>query len=185
MPEVHFNQAVDYFLEDDLESAKIELEQALQLDPFLVDAHVLSCRIGQREGDYEEALSACRRAIDIAPDYPDLHYHLALTCRALDDLEQARAELERALELRPEYGAVLLELAGVALDLGQIERAEQCLEDYAACAEPDAQHAFLLGRCYEEQGQAKRAREQYEKAAQDVQWEEEARSRLACLDVAL
>ena len=185
MPEVHFNQAVDYFLDDELEPAKIELEQALQLDPFLIDAHVLSCRIGQVEGDYEGAFEACHRAIEIAPDYPDLHYHLALTCCALDDLEQARAELERAVELRPEYGVALLELARVSLELGQLKRAEQCLEDYAAYAHPSAQYAFLLGRCYEEQGQDERARQQYEKAARDAQWEEEARSRLACLDVDL
>lgn len=183
MSEVHFNQAVDYFLGDELESAKVELEQALRLDPFLIDAYVLSCRIGQVEGDYEKAFEACRRAIEIAPDYPDLHYHLALTCCALDDFERARDELERAVQLRPEYSAALLELAQVALELGQLDRAQECLEDYVACGNPSARYDFLLGRCYEEQGRPESARRQYEKAARDPEWAEEARSRLACLDV--
>lgn len=181
MPEIHFNQAVEYFINNDLDSARVELEQTLRLDPFLVDAYILSCEIARREGDFEQARKACLQAIRFAPEYPDLHYHLACACREMGELKEACRELEHALELKPDYGRAMLELADVALELDHLQLAEECLNEYARRGESCSRMEYLLGMLYEGKGQYERAREKYEIAMTDPRWLEAANSRLSAL----
>jgi len=181
MPEMHFNQAIEYSLQEDLESAKVELDQALKLDPYHIDAYILSCQIARIEGDHEKALEACQKAIEIAPEYPDLHYHLALTCLELGEAEQAREELEHTLRLQPEYDQALLELAELAIETEDFERAEQCLKDYTDSGSSEARYNYLMGLLFEEQGKYHEASIYYQHVRDDSRWASAARERLVIL----
>ncbi len=183
MGQMHYNQAVELFLQENFEEARIELEQALRIDPYLVDAHMLLAKIAWLEGNFEEARHASQRAVRIAPDYPDLHFHLALTSRALGMLDKARKELQRALELQPEYTQALLELADVAIEMDDFPKAEQALQDYSICGQSaHPRYDFLLGRLHEKQGQFAKARTYYCGIADDSLWGTEAKRRLEFLE---
>jgi Flp pilus assembly protein TadD len=181
MPDVHFNQAVEYFLQEDNESARIECRQALKLDPYMIDAHVLLCRIAYLENDREEAMRACQDAIQITPNYPDLHYFMALTCRQLEMMEKARTELEHALELHPEYGEALLELADLSLEMEDLDRAGKCLDEFVALELHNPRYDFLLARLSGEKGDIQQAKEKIQKIPKDSPWAEEGQEYLKTL----
>lgn len=165
MQEVHFNQAVELFVQEELEQARIELDQALKLDPYFLDAQMLLCRILQMEGENEEALQVCHRAIKIAPDYPDLHYYLALTCRSMDDYKRARKEFEKALELKPGYREAVYELADTCILMEDFHKAERSVQEYASMDGDPVRVQFLWGKLKESQGRYSEACEHYQNIA--------------------
>ena len=181
MADKHFNQALELFLNEDLEEAMVEVRQALRLDPYLIDAHVLACRIAQTQGDFDAARKACHDAVQIAPDYPDLHFQLALTSRKLGDLNCARRELEKAVEIFPDYGPARLELVDLYLEMEDLHRAGECLQDYASSGDHIPRYDYLMGCLHEARQENDKAREYFQKIPPHTEWSQASRERLESL----
>ena len=80
--------------------AAAHAEQALRLDPHLVEALLLAAKVELRSGNPQQAVSFLQRAIQEAPRVETSHYLLAQAYRQVGDLRQADLELKAFRALR-------------------------------------------------------------------------------------
>ena len=79
------------------------LQNAIALDPDLVDAHYNLGYAYVEQGAYDQAIPHLKRAIAIAPNFKRAHYNLARAYRELDNLEAATYAVTETLRLDPNY----------------------------------------------------------------------------------
>lgn len=79
------------------------LQNAIALDPDLVDAHYNLGYAYVEQGAYDQAIPHLKRAIAIAPNFKRAHYNLARAYRELDNLEAATHAVTETLRLDPNY----------------------------------------------------------------------------------
>ncbi len=78
-----------------------DLEQALELDPQLLEVHKqLAARLYEA-GDMRGCLEHCEHSLQLAPRDAEAHVLAALAAAGLHEPARARAHLERALAIRP------------------------------------------------------------------------------------
>lgn len=102
----------------ELEAARAQLDEALELRPDFARAHAARGRLLEVEGDGSGALEAYRRAVALVPDVPEPWYHLArlelgsiprgvrfsLGPELQARVEEIRRLLREALARKPDYG---------------------------------------------------------------------------------
>jgi adenylate cyclase len=92
-----------------LDSILANSRKALEIDPYLAEAHAsrgLALSVSQR---YQEAEQEFERAIASSPNLFEAHYFYARTCYAQGKLEQAADHYERAAETKPDdYQSTIL-----------------------------------------------------------------------------
>ncbi|MBN2561818.1 MAG: tetratricopeptide repeat protein [Phycisphaerae bacterium] len=96
------------------ESAIMEADRAVEINPRYVRALIQLGRLHAQTDRSAEAIDRLRAAIDSGGDYPDVHLMLGELYSAGGEPEQARTEYRRALELNADYSraqSALKELA--------------------------------------------------------------------------
>ncbi|MBL8208345.1 MAG: tetratricopeptide repeat protein [Blastocatellia bacterium] len=78
-------------------------EQALALNPGLVQAHINLISLFGRVGKFKQAEEHYRAAFDINPDLPDLHYNFGVLHVAQERFAEAAAAFRQCLQLNPYY----------------------------------------------------------------------------------
>ncbi len=137
--------------------ARLELKNALQIDPKIAEAHYLLGRIAEREKDWRRTYAEYKAAVDLDPGLRDARLRLGrlslLAGRPAEALEMAEA----LLASRPDDpdARVLKAMVHARQDkLDQaIETARKVLEDRPG--QSDA--AILLGTLYQRQGKTAEA----------------------------
>ena len=84
-----------------LTNALTAAQKALELDPELVDAHLLLAEIRQKQYQWTEAESEYKRAIELGPNSPETHFDYAFLLSLQGRVDEAMAGLKRASELDP------------------------------------------------------------------------------------
>jgi tetratricopeptide (TPR) repeat protein len=75
---VHLNLALLHYGEEDYESARLQLDEAIRMSPLNAPAHNLDGSLLRRKGRFKEAQRAYAKAIKIDPDYAPAHYNIAV-----------------------------------------------------------------------------------------------------------
>lgn len=129
-----------------LDESIAEHEQALELNPWLVQAHINLISLYGRTRQLEKAEKHYRVALTINPDLPDLHYNYGVLQVGQERPREAAQAFQRCLQLNPYYAeahhnyAVLIEAEGKLDEAAQHYR--KALEN-----KPGYRSAhFLLGR---------------------------------------
>ena len=86
----------------DFAGAKIALQKALALNPYLASASLELAIIAQTEGRFQESVPLLIRALKANPGLSDAHYRLALAYRKLGEPDQAKKELDLFAKLKSE-----------------------------------------------------------------------------------
>src|SRR5262249_51471325 len=95
-----------------------EHEQALEINPWLVQAHINLISLYGRPGQIEKAAQAYRAAIAINPDLPDSHYNYGVLLVGRERYKEAAQAFQQCLQLNPYYAeahhnyAVIIEREG-------------------------------------------------------------------------
>lgn len=97
------------------ETARSDLERALQADPANVAAHVQLAALLAKRGLRAEGLPHLRRAVELEPARAAAWFQLGELLNRLDDLAGARAAFERCIELEATHARALYGL-GIVLD---------------------------------------------------------------------
>lgn len=108
-----------------VEPAERSCNQALLLNPGLVEVHVALGNLYRHRGEYEEAEREYQRAIVMNPKLETAYYGLAKTYEAQDRLDEAEGLLKYAVDLEPGYWGTHLALGNYYLDFGQPAEAIQ------------------------------------------------------------
>ena len=83
----------------DTSSAMLDLTKAIEVDPFLVDAHVFRARLSARDDNIESAIVDMGSAISLRPRSDVLYMERAQMYLAVGDVGGAIADLEEVLSL--------------------------------------------------------------------------------------
>lgn len=95
-----------------------EHERALEINPWLVQAHINLISLYGRVGQVEKAEKAYRAAIGINPDLADSYYNYGVLVFGQDRFKEAAQAFQQCLQLNPYYAeahhnyAVLIEREG-------------------------------------------------------------------------
>lgn len=108
-----------------VEPAERSCNQALILNPGLVEVHVALGNLYRHRGKNEEAEREYHRAIVMNPKLETAYYGLAMVYEAQNRLKEAEDLLKYAVDLEPGYWGTHLALGNYYLDFGQPARAIQ------------------------------------------------------------
>jgi Flp pilus assembly protein TadD len=158
--------ALTALAEGDVERARIELDEAIALDPGAPTPRVLLAVILDRLDDHEAAQEMYRAANALRPEDWVILNNLGVSYLLSNDPESAEAALQKAATLRPGDAALRNNLG---LALGLIGRPDEAFEQFTRAAGRDQAHNNL-GWVYYLQGEYALALEQFE-AALDVKGE--------------
>jgi TolB-like protein/cytochrome c-type biogenesis protein CcmH/NrfG len=144
-------QAGDIDREEGLERARAAAEKALELDPYLADAHVRMGQAHARAREPDESFRSYERALELEPDSVLALGVMGLTLRNRGRIEEAIPLLQRSVKLDP-LGAIWPgNLATLLIQAGRYDEAENALArtrelNPAAVIEPELALIALL-RC--------------------------------------
>lgn len=143
-PQEHIAKANDYFVSGELQSASIELANALQQEPDNVDARWLLARVSLAQGDAARAERDARRAMEQGIAQGEARLLLVRAILLQGDADRAIAE---ATSLPPDLPAaqraVLLGLRSQAHVLkGDLDDAQFMIDD-ALSLDPDCVEALV------------------------------------------
>lgn len=188
-PQDHITQydiGLVYYYRERYDQAIPHFEKAVQLKPDFAPAINGLGNAYSAKGDWDKAIEAYQKIIE------DVFYgtpHFALSNMALayhqkGDYARAEKNFLEALKLSPDFVNALGGLAATYMAQGRYEEAVQKL-DRAVRKEPKlAQLRFELGKAYRGIGDAGKAREEFQRAAQlapDTPLSEEAQRELKTL----
>jgi type IV pilus assembly protein PilF len=145
--DINLQLGVGYLRQNDLQSARIKLEKAVELNPDLVMAQTVLGLVYERLGDMEGAERHYRRAVSLAPNDPDALNSLAVfLCHGDDEREEAMEIFRRALavSLSQTFSnkAMVNTNAGVCVKSTDLVQAEKYLRA-ALETDPDFPDALL------------------------------------------
>jgi Tfp pilus assembly protein PilF len=138
-------------------------EQALALNPGLVQAHINLISLFGRVGKFTKAEEHYRAALEINPDLPDVHYNFGVLRVAQERFAEAAAAFQQCLQLNPHYAEAHLNYAAMIERDGKLDEAAQ---HYRKAIENKAGYRaahFALGRILVNQDKFAEAIAQFEK----------------------
>jgi superkiller protein 3 len=107
---LHYNLAVFYQEQENLDGAIEEYKEALKLDPSNSFAHYNLGLVYKKKEMRSAALREYKLAIHHNPGYERAHYALGVLCEELGAYDKAHEEYEKALEIEPDYADAHLAL---------------------------------------------------------------------------
>jgi len=145
--DVNLQLGVGYLRQGDLQSARVKLEKAVELNPDLVMAQSVLGLVYERLGDLQGAEMHYRRAVSLAPKDPDALNSLAIfLCRGAEGRQDAMVLFDRALAvpLSQKFSnkAMLNTNAGVCIKSADLAQAESYLRA-ALATDPNFPDALL------------------------------------------
>ncbi|MEL6109323.1 MAG: tetratricopeptide repeat protein, partial [Planctomycetota bacterium] len=147
LPLVYLARAAAYASTEQLGLARLDCDEALELDPENPAACHLRGMLSVQEGELETAMEAFEKAREYAPDWADPRAHLALVHRLNEDPESAVAEQSDLIEKQPDTGGHYLNRAFAYAQLGEFENARRD-HDRACELEPENEHFYYFRGCY-------------------------------------
>ncbi len=105
------------------DEAAAKVQQALAVDPDIIEAHSRLGNIYTKAGKHAEAAGAYRRALVLDPEHLLSTYNLALSYRALGKIDEAIVGLERTQTLDPRSGRAHFQLGDIYMQRGEPAKA--------------------------------------------------------------
>ena len=126
--EGHLLMGIAYMEQQDLRSAKTELERAVQMNPKLPTVHSLYGRVLFGLGDQEGAIREFRAELDGNINDFDANVQLGSIRKSGQQFAEAASYLERAVTIRPADLTARRLLATLRLQTGRVEEAVTMFE---------------------------------------------------------
>lgn len=177
----HMEKGRKYLAAENFEKARIEFQNALQIDPKDARVRYQVGAIEEKLGHPVQAIQAYNAAIDLAPkhDYLDATVALAKIMALNGAADRALELVKGAMEAHPE-DAELYVLRATARALKKDLQGARSDAEHARQLAPRSEDVIaVLAGIYKSQGEADKARELIEQAVQDVPGSAELRFTLA------
>jgi tetratricopeptide (TPR) repeat protein len=139
----HLAKARDHFAANELAAASVEVKNALQVDPALVDAHYLQAELFERAHNWNAYRESLRRVVDLAPRHFDAQVKLGTFEALSGSLDEADAAARMALDVRPDDAVANTLMGAVRLQQRNVVGA-QTFAARALAADPYNSDAIAL-----------------------------------------
>src|SRR6266542_3884203 len=168
-PELHYALGVIYWHQGELDTAAVELRDAVADNDRYADAYYTLGAVLKAKRDWKGAAAALGRAIAIRPEFLPAHYTLAQVLQRAGEGSRAREEFDRAERLRQqgaqEQEASVLTAAGAQqLERGELTPALETFRRATAVLNSYAPAYYQMGRTLNALGDAAAAREAFARA---------------------
>ena len=150
----------------DIDTAQLELERAVRVNPALAEAHTNLGNIYLRKGWSRDAIAHYLSALKITDSDPKTHNNLANAYGYAGEFAKAVSQYRKAIELQPDFVDAYRNLAGTYLRHGQLRKAIAELKKALRLKHDDSDSFLLLGDVYQEMKDYNSAIHQYTRAAQ-------------------
>ncbi|MBL8186357.1 MAG: tetratricopeptide repeat protein [Acidobacteria bacterium] len=160
----HLKQGAALEREGKLAESIAAHEQALKIDPGLVQAYVNLISLYGRAGRYEQAQQSFRRAADINPDIPELHYNFGVLLAQRNRISEAVSEFQTCLQLNPYYAEAHFNYAAIIESQGKLDEAAKHFRKAIENKSGYADAHFRLGRILVNQDKLTEAIEQFQQS---------------------
>lgn len=147
-----------------LPRAEAALQQALQLDDSLAEAHATKGFVHVQSMEWDEAQREFQRAISLNPNYPSAHHWYSEYFRIMRRFSEQAQEIKRAQELDPLSPSMAANLARAYQNLGELDAAvRECKRALELNPNFPLAHHFL-GLIYVDQDRFEEAIGEFQKA---------------------
>ena len=160
-------------IEGNLDAALDDVEEAIETNPYLVEAFNHKGYLLRAMGRPEEAELTLRQALDLNPGRVSVHYYLGLLYAELDEMGEARKAFDNALELKPAHGLAHLNRARITKYVpedGHIRSMENVLAGLEEGGQTALYLHFALAKAYEDCGEYDKAFEHLHRG-NSIKWE--------------
>ncbi len=157
----HLAKGIELADANQIEAAIREHEEALKLQPDLVQGHINLIRLYAQAGDSDKAEEHYRRAVELSPGLTDSHYNYGVLLMGLDRREEALKAFRKVLEVNPDTSAAHNNIGFLFERQGNLEKASS---HYRSAIESDPSYRlarFNLGRVLVALKQYEQAVEQF------------------------
>jgi arylsulfatase A-like enzyme/Tfp pilus assembly protein PilF len=164
------------------EKAEQRLDQVLEIDADIIDAHQMLGTISSQREEYEEAIGHFQRALELDGEHATSLFGLAGAYRNLDRLDEALVGFRRLIDLNPDDSKAIVAVAQIHVDRDERSEAISLLEE--ATQSPDAVAILFhqLGELLVLEGRTEEARRSFEQAAKNNEELAQPRFNLAVLE---
>jgi tetratricopeptide (TPR) repeat protein len=131
----HYQLARVYFVQNDLEKAKSEIDKAIKKNPEANRAFYIKGLIDGYSKNYPEAIADFGKFVEKSPTEWAGYNDLAWVYYENKDFENAKTVLEKGLEVKPDNPWLLNGLGAAYHALGEDEKAKDILEKASQLAE--------------------------------------------------
>jgi len=164
----HYNLAMAYIEQGDLERAVSHYKKVLQIDPNYPAANHNLGLIFMEQGKHDQAAEHFEKEIHIKPNYPRIHtsahYNLGMILMQQRDLDAAKVHYKKILRINPNYADAYYHLGNILAQQGNMAQAKLYYEQTLRI-EPDYAGAYYhLGNILMEQRNMTQAKLYYEQA---------------------
>jgi tetratricopeptide (TPR) repeat protein len=160
-----FNQAIDAFNQGNLTVAEDGFRQAVRLDPEMVPAYAALAGIYIQQQRWQQAIAMAEQVLRRDPSNLKHHKVRYMGLRALGDTAAADTVLQELAVGDPQWAAPeLYNSASQLYNNDQVEAARAALDSLLVLLPEYPPAHYLLGLCYDREGDLERARihlEQY------------------------
>jgi tetratricopeptide (TPR) repeat protein len=164
----YLKKSQTFFDQQNYDKARIELRNALQIDPKYVEARYLSGRVAEKRGELREAVGQYQTAIDENPKYMPARAAMARLYLLGGLPDKANELVDAGLKDDPQNAALLTVRAGIQAQAGRVVPA---LEDAEASykLEPNDEYTIaLLASLYKQSARLDKAIEVVSKGTQQL-----------------
>ena len=130
------------------DAAAAKVQQALAVDPDIIEAHSRLGNIYTKAGRHADAVAAYKRALALDPEHLLSTYNLALAYRALGKIDEAVVGFERAQQLDPRSGRTHFQLGDIYMQQGEPAKALDVLTKGLALDVDRPPFLVKLGEAY-------------------------------------
>ena len=117
----HFDLANALLGKGQTTEAVAQYQEALRIDPDLVEVHFNLGNALRRAGKFEEAIWQYQQALKFEPEIAEVHYNLANTLRRVGKVQEAIGQYDQALRIKPDFVEAQNNLAWVLAILPPVE----------------------------------------------------------------
>lgn len=141
-----YTEGMAEYRKGNTEAAVENFEEALELDPTMVNAHLMLGNIALVEGDAEKAYGIAGKALELDPGNANALKIRYDASRSLGDAAAERQALDALISADPEWaGTDLFNHAVELYNSNEMESAADALERVVELKPEDAKARFLLG----------------------------------------
>ena len=160
--DIHFQLAITYFQNEDLESALKHFNKVKEKDPSYSSVYPYLANIYLTWKDLEEAKEMIDQGLHYDQVNAELFSLAALIYLQLGESDQANDYFERALELEPLHVSLRIQYIDLLMDQQNFDQVIHLIEEAASLQVIDPLMTWAEARAYEELEDYDKAREAYE-----------------------
>ncbi len=138
-------------------AARRALEEVIEQDHGVIDAHQMLGQLAATDHEYDEALGHFRRALEIEPEHRNALQGMASSYRALGRTEEALVGYRRILEVAGADTGASIAIADIEFNRGNLDAAAETLQQAAATSDAPGLIANKLGEVRAKQGRVDEA----------------------------